>query len=178
MTVVLSWWRSRVRIIGTLRSFSNDDGDGNENVKKATGLLSKTTNLHVHLAFLYISLPPLQEYDVKMSNFTFYGGRKQATTNFSLSLSRNFGAVPKKSTPGKFAHFWHFKRTGINAEKFEKTRIHFLKWRFRCRRRHRCCRFDLINVLTERKNVFHLNEFSVKSENSKKFKNEQKFKLS
>lgn len=33
-------------------------------------------------------------------------------------------------------------------------------------------------VLTERKNVFHLNEFSVKSENYKKFKNEQKFKLS
>ena len=88
MTVVLSWWRSRVRIIGTLRSFSNDDGDGNENVKKAIGLLSKTTNLHVHLAFLYISQPPLQEYDVKMSNFTFYGGRKQATTNFCLSLSK------------------------------------------------------------------------------------------
>ena len=78
----------RVRIIGTLRSFGNDDGDGNENVKKTTGLLSKTTNLHVHLAFLYISQPPLQEYDVKMSNFTFYGGRKQATTNFSRSLSK------------------------------------------------------------------------------------------
>ena len=26
-------------------SFSNDDGDGNENVKKAIGLLSKTTSL-------------------------------------------------------------------------------------------------------------------------------------
>ena len=24
------------------------DGDGNENVKKATGLMSKTTTLHVH----------------------------------------------------------------------------------------------------------------------------------
>ena len=35
-------------------SFSNDDGDGdgNENVKKAIGLLSKTTSLHVHNAFL------------------------------------------------------------------------------------------------------------------------------
>ena len=67
-------------------SFSNDDGDGNENVKKAIGLLSKTTSLHVHHAFLYISLPLLHDYDVKMPSFTFYGGRKQATTNFSFSF--------------------------------------------------------------------------------------------
>ena len=32
-------------------SFSNDDADGNENSKTATGLLSKTTSLHVHHAF-------------------------------------------------------------------------------------------------------------------------------
>ena len=67
-------------------SFSNDDGDGNENVKKAIGLLSKTTRLHAHHAFLYISLPLLHDYDVKMPSFTFYGGRKQATTNFSFSF--------------------------------------------------------------------------------------------
>ena len=67
-------------------SFSNDDGGGNENVKKAIGLLSKTTSLHVHDAFLYISLPLLYDYDVKMPSFTFYGGRKQATTNFSFSF--------------------------------------------------------------------------------------------
>ena len=34
--------------------------------------------------FLYISLPLLHDYDVKMPNFTFYGGRKQATTKFSF----------------------------------------------------------------------------------------------
>ena len=67
-------------------SFSNDDGDGNENVKKAVGLLSKTTTLHVHHPFLYISLPLLHDYDMKMPSFTFYGGRKQATTNFSFSF--------------------------------------------------------------------------------------------
>ena len=70
----------------TLGSFNNDDGDGNEKVKKAIGLLSKTTSLHVHHAFLYISLPLLHDYDVKMPSFTFYGGRKQATTNFSFSF--------------------------------------------------------------------------------------------
>ena len=31
--------------------FSNDDGDSNENVKKAIGLLSKTTSLHVDHTF-------------------------------------------------------------------------------------------------------------------------------
>ena len=67
-------------------SFSNDDGDGNKNVKKAIGLFSKTTSLHVHHAFLYISLPLLHDYDVKMPSFTFYGGRKQATTKFSFSF--------------------------------------------------------------------------------------------
>ena len=53
-------------------SFSNDGGGGNENVKKAIGLLSKTTSLHVHDAFLYISLPLLYDYDVKLPSVTFY----------------------------------------------------------------------------------------------------------
>ena len=40
-----------------LGSFSNDDGDGNESVKRAIDLLIKTITLHVDHAFLYISLP-------------------------------------------------------------------------------------------------------------------------
>ena len=67
-------------------SFSNDDGDGNEDVKKGIGLLRKTTTLHVNQAFLYISLQSLHDYDVKMPNCKFYGGRKQATTNSFFSL--------------------------------------------------------------------------------------------
>ena len=39
---------SKDSIIGSL---SNDDADGNENGKKAIGLISKTTTLHVHHAF-------------------------------------------------------------------------------------------------------------------------------
>ena len=73
-------------ILPILGSFSNDDGDGNQAVKKAIGLLRKTTTLHVHHAFLYISLPSLHGYDVKMPNCKFYGGRKQATTNLLFSL--------------------------------------------------------------------------------------------
>ena len=41
-------------IIETLRS---NDADGIENVKKTIGFIRKTTTLHVHHAFLYISLP-------------------------------------------------------------------------------------------------------------------------
>ena len=59
-------------------------GDGNENVKKQ--LVSKTTTLHVHHAFLYISLPSLHDYDVKLPNFTFYRKRELTTTNVSYSF--------------------------------------------------------------------------------------------
>ena len=63
-------------ILPILGSFSNDDGDSNQAVKKATGLLRNTTTLHVHHAFLYISSPCSHDYDVKMPNCKFYGGRK------------------------------------------------------------------------------------------------------
>ena len=53
-------------------SLSNDDGDVNENGKKSNRL------------FLYIYLPSLHDYDVKMPNFTFSGGRKHNTTTFFL----------------------------------------------------------------------------------------------
>ena len=70
-------------LLGTLRS---NDADGNENVKKAIGLISKTTTSHVHHAFLYISFLFLHDYDVKMPNWTFNWGRKQATTKFYFSF--------------------------------------------------------------------------------------------
>ena len=73
------------RDLSKLGSFSNEDGDGNQDVKKAIGLLRKTTTLHVHHAFLYISLPSLHDYDV-MPNCKFHGRRKQATTKFFFSL--------------------------------------------------------------------------------------------
>ena len=47
--------------------------------------MGKTTTLHVHNAFLYISFPSLHDYD-EMPNFTFYEGHKQATAKFSFSI--------------------------------------------------------------------------------------------
>ena len=54
--------------------------------QKTIGLINKTTTSHVHHTFLYISFPFLHDYDVKMPNFAFYGGRKQATTKFYFSF--------------------------------------------------------------------------------------------
>ena len=61
--------------IGTLRS---NDADGNETVEKTIGLISKTTTSHMN----HTSFPFLHDYDVKIPNFAFFGGRKQATTKF------------------------------------------------------------------------------------------------
>ena len=61
-------------------------GRQRESKKNTKGLISKTTTSHVHHTFLYISFSFLHDYDVKMSNFAFYGGRKQATTKFYFSF--------------------------------------------------------------------------------------------
>ena len=76
--VEASW---RLSLSMTLGSFSNDDGDGSQDVKKAIGLLRKTTTLHVHHAFLYISLPSLDDYDVKMPNCLFTSSKKLAVVD-------------------------------------------------------------------------------------------------
>ena len=52
--------------------------------KEQSVFVSKTS-LHGHHAFLYLSLPSLHDYDVKMPNFTFHRQREHTTTNF-LSL--------------------------------------------------------------------------------------------
>ena len=70
---------------------------------------------------MYISLPLLHDYDWKMPNFTFYGGRKQVTTKYSFSFKLECG--PKKSATGKllYAYTRHLQRIGINATQFEKN---------------------------------------------------------
>ena len=56
--------------LGTLRF---NDVTSTRTSKKTIGLISKTTTLHVHHALLYISLPFVHDYGVKMPNFVFYG---------------------------------------------------------------------------------------------------------
>ena len=91
--------------------------------KKAIAWQGKTTTLLVHHAFLYISLPSLHDYHVKMPNFTFCEGRKQAMTKFILFM--NLDMVDRNSAPEEFACIWQSERVGIITIKTEKIRIHF-----------------------------------------------------
>ena len=67
-------------------SLSNDDGDVNKNVTKATGLdwqnnnFARASRFYVH----FFSLLSLHDYDVKLPNFTFFEGREHRTTTFYL----------------------------------------------------------------------------------------------
>ena len=61
-------------------------GDSKGNVKKAIGLISKTTTLHQHHTLRYISLLSLDNYDVKLNYVLLYGECKQTMTKFSFFL--------------------------------------------------------------------------------------------
>ena len=65
--------------VGILRY---NDADGNENVKKTKGLISKTTTLHVHHPFLYISFLFLHDFDMKMPISRFMEDVNKQQRNF------------------------------------------------------------------------------------------------
>ena len=78
-------------LLGSLRS---DDADVNDSGKKAIDLdLSKTTTLHVHHAFLYISLPLLHDFNV--SGFVEDGNRRQQLSNLRSRRLKLVGARKK-----------------------------------------------------------------------------------
>ena len=58
------------------------------------------STLHVHHAFLYISLPSTARLPMKMPNFTFCEGRKQGMTKFILFM--NLDMVNRNSAPEEF----------------------------------------------------------------------------
>ena len=85
----------------------------------------KTTTLHVHHAFLYISFPSLHDYDVKFPNFTFCGGREHKTTTFFFFLRtsiQSFRVQPLEN----LSIFDELNEIKISAIKFKATRILFL----------------------------------------------------
>ena len=58
-----------------------------QRVKKIIGRFNEQNNNFTRAhTFLYISLPFLHDYDLKMPNFAVYGERKQATTKFYFSF--------------------------------------------------------------------------------------------
>ena len=65
-----------------IRSLCNDDGDLNENGKKAIGLDWQDNNFAHASCFFCTFLPSLHDYDVKRPNSTFFGEHEYKTTTF------------------------------------------------------------------------------------------------
>ena len=83
LTVRKSFTHASVKKAFAIGSLSNDDGDGNENCKKAKGLDWRNNNFaRAHHASWYISCPSLHDYNVKVPCFTFCRGREHKTTSF------------------------------------------------------------------------------------------------
>ena len=99
-----------------LGSCSND-GDSNEDVKKAIGLLRKTTTFHVHHSFCTFLYRPRTTTTRKCLIASFM--EDVTGDDESLFLSLNLSAILKKSTPARFAYTSHFQQIGINATKIE-----------------------------------------------------------
>ena len=88
--------------------------------KKCNSLTRQNNNFARASLFFVHSFPSLHDYHVKMPNFTFCGGRKQAMTKFSFSLwSCNWIWLIETTAPEEFACIWH-----LTIES-EKMWIHF-----------------------------------------------------
>ena len=126
------------------------------NVKKAIGLMSKTKSLHVHHAFLYISLPSLHNYDVKWPNFKFtWELERQANKFYHLCL--NLGVFPSLHLQPKFpSQFFlsNWATWGIAKKKKRRDAKSIFQERFHGRLRCRIVRSLNVRCFTvERSNV-------------------------
>ena len=95
--------------------------------------MGKTTTLHVHHVFLYISLPSLHDYDVKMHNFTFV-----ENVNTRQQLYFSFPEPPEKNCQ-RLTNWTRWNK----RDKVWSSTTSLFKWRFRSRRR-RCCLSTLL----------------------------------
>ena len=82
--------------------------------------IGKTTILHVHHAFLYISFLTLHDYDMKMPNFRFCGRCEHKTTFFFFSWTsiQSFRIQLQKNCQ-------HLRKELKNL-KFEVAQLHLL----------------------------------------------------
>ena len=85
-----------------LGSLSNDDADGNENGKKAKGLISKTTTLHVHHAFFvhfFAVVARLQRESAWIHVLSRTGTQDNNFLFFSWTLIQSFRIQLQKHLP-------------------------------------------------------------------------------
>ena len=93
--------------------------------KKCNSLTRQNNNFARASLFFVHSFPSLHDYHVKMPNFTFCEGRKQATSDKIYFLFMNLDMVDRNSAPEEFACIWQSERVGIITIKTKKMRIHF-----------------------------------------------------
>ena len=72
--------------IETLRNYDSDGWRATGTSKKAIGLMSKTTTLHVHHAFLSMSLLSLHNCHMKWPNFKFTLEQERKVINSTISV--------------------------------------------------------------------------------------------
>ena len=112
-----------IKVYKALGSLSNYDD--NENVKKTIGFMSKTTVLHVHHAFWYISMTSTARLRRETSQCDVLWRTWTDDYKFPF-LYLNMDKALKNSTPGKVTYIWRIERFQRDAIKFERTQINFL----------------------------------------------------
>ena len=118
--------------------------------QKTIGLMSKTTTLHVHHAFLYISLLSLHNYDVKWPNFNFTWERESKAINSTISVWTRVRSLLFSSNPNSLLlSSWVHED---NREKKVKGCEVYFQQSFHGRRRCRMIRSILLNI----NHTFHL----------------------
>ena len=118
-----SFCRPRRWILKSLiGSLSNDDGDVNENGKKAIGLVWQNNDFFVHF---FAVAARLRRRENAHANIPLVGNVKKWTQdNYFDFLFLTFDAVFKNSTPEKIGNIWRIERDGIRV-KFEAAPVHF-----------------------------------------------------
>ena len=105
--------------------------------------MTKTTTLHVHYVFLYISLQSLHNYDVKWPTFkSVWEGERQGDQFYHLC--HNLGAVPSLQLQTKFPSFKFWAPWNDREKKWNYAESIFQR-RFQGRRPCRIVRSLLSN---------------------------------
>ena len=120
-----------------------------ERQKKTMGLMSKTKLCTCITLFCTFHLPSLHDYNVKMPNCTFYGGRKLVTSDDEIFLLfMNLHMVLRNSTPAEFAYIWQSRYIALIPIKILKLEFTF-KRRFHCRRHPLILSYQMIIIIHE-----------------------------
>ena len=124
------WWsfRLRDRLVFRVRTPVNRDltklwRRQHRQRSKAIGLVIKTTTLHVHHAFLYISMTSLHDYYVKWPNLkAFWGRERQGDKLYHLCVNSVAAPLFSSNVKSLLLNTW---RLGIIAKWFERMQSLF-----------------------------------------------------